>query len=62
MPRKPKLVAVTALIPTYIRDNLKRLAKEERRTLSAYVGNLIINNPQALRKEQKKYGEEKETG
>jgi hypothetical protein len=59
MARKPKLVAVTALVPTYIRDLLKRLAKGERRTLSAYVGNLIIYHPQ-VQKGVLDYGKEKE--
>ncbi len=61
MARKPKLVAVTALVPTYIRESLKRQAKGERRTLSAYVGNLIINHPRTER-EVKDYGSKEKTG
>ena len=60
MARKPKLVAVTALVPTYIRDALKRQAKGERRTLSAYVGNLIIYHPYTpWGRKVEEHGEEK---
>jgi hypothetical protein len=61
MARKPKLVPITALVPTYIRDLLKRLAKGEHRTLSAFVGTILIYHP-LIRKELVDNGKEKEAG
>ncbi len=60
MPRKPKLVAVTALVPTYTKECLKRQAKRERRTLSGLCREILeISIPQ---KEIKENEEEKENG
>lgn len=66
MPRRPKLVAVTALVPTYIRDALKRRAKREHRTLSAYISNVLKNDGTIdlsfpSKKELHSHGEENET-
>lgn len=61
MARRPKLVSVTALVPTYIKIMLKRQAKAERRTLSAHVGNLLITHPR-IGMEGEVYGKEKIEG
>ncbi len=60
MPRKPKLVAITALVPTYMRDHLKRQAKRERRTVSGLCRDILQYS--IPRKEKENYGEEKTDG
>ncbi len=42
MSRKPKLAAVTTLVPKYLREELQSAARSSRRSLSAYTSGILI--------------------
>lgn len=42
MPRRPKLVAIQTLVPTYLKEDLRTVGRSKRRSLSAFVAEILM--------------------
>jgi hypothetical protein len=63
MPRRPKLVHISILVPRMIRDELAANARYSRRSLSSYVANILRGwyDRKTAYRESKEHGDEKES-
>ena len=60
MPRRPKLVAIQTLVPTYLKEDLRTVGRSKRRSLSAFVAEILMEWYHEDYQEKKDHGTSEE--